>query len=143
MFSPKSFIVSQRPEPVFAVARDREKLNVTTHTAMVDLEKVRQDTSGAARVMRLNNCGAALPLEAVVGAVIQHLKLEREVGSYAAAAVAGRLCGVEEPTTGLRYPNTSTRRSRLRQCINLKSGASLIPLAFSVSGPRKLHNATE
>ncbi len=69
---------------------------------MFDLEKVRQDTSGVARVRHLNNCGAALPVDAVVNAVIQHLNAEREMGPYEAAAgeAATRLYGAAASLIG-------------------------------------------
>jgi len=54
--------------------------------ARIDVERVRQDTAGCARVVHLNNAGAALPPRPVVDAVVEHLRLEEEMGGYEAAA---------------------------------------------------------
>jgi cysteine desulfurase/selenocysteine lyase len=51
----------------------------------IDVERVRQDTAGCARVVHLNNAGAALAPRPVVDAVVEHLRLEEEVGGYEAA----------------------------------------------------------
>ncbi|GAA2239876.1 aminotransferase class V-fold PLP-dependent enzyme [Kitasatospora cystarginea] len=58
----------------------------------IDLERVRRDTAGCARVVHLNNAGAALQPRPVVDAVMRHLRLEEEVGGYeAAGAEADRI----------------------------------------------------
>ncbi|MFB7666028.1 aminotransferase class V-fold PLP-dependent enzyme [Kitasatospora sp. NPDC056138] len=58
----------------------------------IDVERVRRDTAGCARVTHLNNAGAALPPRPVVDAVVEHLRLEEETGGYeAATARADRL----------------------------------------------------
>ena len=54
--------------------------------ARIDVERVRQDTAGCTRVVHLNNAGAALPPRPVVDAVVEHLRLEEEMGGYEAAA---------------------------------------------------------
>ncbi|MFJ5234462.1 aminotransferase class V-fold PLP-dependent enzyme [Kitasatospora sp. NPDC088391] len=58
----------------------------------IDVERVRRETAGVAKVVHLNNAGAALPPRPVVEAVIEHLRLEEETGGYEAAdARAGRV----------------------------------------------------
>jgi cysteine desulfurase/selenocysteine lyase len=52
----------------------------------IDVERVREDTAGCDRVVHLNNAGAALPPRPVVDAVVEHLRLEEEIGGYEAAA---------------------------------------------------------
>ncbi|MCD0483607.1 aminotransferase class V-fold PLP-dependent enzyme [Streptacidiphilus sp. ASG 303] len=60
--------------------------------ALIDVERVRRETAGVARVVHLNNAGASLPPRPVVDAVIGHLRLEEQIGGYeAAAAQAGRI----------------------------------------------------
>lgn len=54
--------------------------------ALIDVERVRQETAGVGRVVHLNNAGAALPPRPVVDAVVGHLRLEEEIGGYEAAA---------------------------------------------------------
>jgi selenocysteine lyase/cysteine desulfurase len=51
---------------------------------MIDVERVRADTPGAARLIHFNNAGAALPPAPVLDAVMRHLKLEAEIGGYEA-----------------------------------------------------------
>jgi cysteine desulfurase/selenocysteine lyase len=53
-----------------------------------DVARARRDTPGSTRVAHLNNAGAALPPSPVTEAVIDHLRLEAEIGGYEAAAVA-------------------------------------------------------
>jgi cysteine desulfurase / selenocysteine lyase len=50
-----------------------------------DLARARRDTPACARVIHLNNAGAALPPTAVTEALTGHLNLEGEVGGYEAA----------------------------------------------------------
>lgn len=52
----------------------------------MDVDRIRQDTAGCARVTHLNSAGAALPPRPVVEAVIGHLRLEEEIGGYEAVA---------------------------------------------------------
>ncbi|WP_369199062.1 aminotransferase class V-fold PLP-dependent enzyme [Streptomyces djakartensis] len=57
----------------------------------IDIERVRQETAGVARVVHLNNAGAALAPRPVVDAVIGHLRLEEQIGGYEAAASQAEL----------------------------------------------------
>jgi cysteine desulfurase/selenocysteine lyase len=64
-------------------------------TGAIDVEAERAATPGCASVAHLNNAGAALPTAATVDAMVGHLRLESERGSYEAAAmVADRLSGL-------------------------------------------------
>lgn len=54
----------------------------------INVKKVRQETRGCGRVIHFNNAGSSLPPATVVDAVINHLKLEEEIGGYEAAARA-------------------------------------------------------
>ena len=52
---------------------------------MIDVERARAVTPGAADRIHLNNAGAALMTQGVLGATIGHLRLEAEIGGYEAA----------------------------------------------------------
>lgn len=68
----------------------------------LDLDRLRADTASAARHIHLNNAGAALQPRPVVEAVIEHLRLEEELGGYEAAdAAAGRIEAAYEAVAGL------------------------------------------
>lgn len=55
---------------------------------MIDVERARAVTPGAADRIHLNNAGAALMTQGVLGATIGHLRLEAEIGGYEAADAA-------------------------------------------------------
>lgn len=51
-----------------------------------EIEKFRNDTSGCRNVNHLNNAGAGLMPDIVTQSILEHIKLESEVGGYEAAA---------------------------------------------------------
>lgn len=54
----------------------------------IDIEAVRADTPATADVIHFNNAGAALQPTTVVDAVVDHLRLEQQVGGYEAGDLA-------------------------------------------------------
>ena len=55
-------------------------------SADIDLDRVRADTPGLSRRIHLNHAGASLSPTPVLDTVIDHLRLEAEMGGYEAAA---------------------------------------------------------
>ncbi|MBO0768840.1 MAG: aminotransferase class V-fold PLP-dependent enzyme [Solirubrobacterales bacterium] len=53
---------------------------------MIDVDRVRSETRGRPGLIHLNNAGASLSPAPVLGAVVDYLQLEAEVGGYEAAA---------------------------------------------------------
>ena len=51
----------------------------------IDLSRARRETPGCRSVLHFDNAGAALMPQPVLDATIEHLRLEAEVGGYAAA----------------------------------------------------------
>ena len=54
----------------------------------IDVERVRAETPAVARLVHMNNAGAALPPQPVLAAVTRHLAREAEIGGYEAAEEA-------------------------------------------------------
>jgi selenocysteine lyase/cysteine desulfurase len=54
----------------------------------IDLERVRHDTPGCARVLHFNNAGASLMPRPVLEALVGHAQLEAQIGGYEAEARA-------------------------------------------------------
>lgn len=53
-----------------------------------DLQHARQDTPGCTHVLHFNNAGSSLMPQPVLGATINHLQLEAQIGGYEAAEQA-------------------------------------------------------
>ena len=51
----------------------------------MDWQKARAETPGCKNVLHLNNAGAALMSQTVIDAVLDHIRLESEIGGYEAA----------------------------------------------------------
>ena len=61
----------------------------------IDVGRARRETPGAEAVVHLNNAGASLMPQVVLGTVVEHLELEARIGGYeAAASEAARIEGV-------------------------------------------------
>ena len=50
----------------------------------MDMDRIRAETPGADKIIHLNNCGAGLMPKPVLDAIINHLRLDAEIGGYEA-----------------------------------------------------------
>ena len=48
----------------------------------MDIKRIRAETPGVEKVIHLNNCGAGLMLHPVLDAILNHLRMEAEIGGY-------------------------------------------------------------
>ena len=68
----------------------------------IDVAAEREATPGCRRVAHLNNAGAALPTATTLATVVDHLRLESEIGGYEAeAAVGDRIAAVRTSAAAL------------------------------------------
>jgi selenocysteine lyase/cysteine desulfurase len=51
----------------------------------MDVDRLRAETPGCARVVHLNSAGSSLPTQRTLDATVDHLRLEAEIGGYEAA----------------------------------------------------------
>ena len=56
---------------------------------VIDLERARRETPGCLKKIHFNNAGASLVPQVVLDAVVDHLRLEAEIGGYEAADKCG------------------------------------------------------
>lgn len=84
----------------------------------LDRQRLRADTPGCEQVAHLNNAGAALPPRQVTDRVVQHLRLEAQIGGYEAAELIqsewrsgretlARLIGAQPRTVALVESSTA------------------------------------
>ncbi|QKW38824.1 aminotransferase class V-fold PLP-dependent enzyme [Actinomadura sp. NAK00032] len=76
-------MVEVKSSPAVSIPRGYDISRRDAHH--VDIESLRTDTPGCAKVAHLNNAGAALPPRPVIEAVNGHFTLESEIGGYEAA----------------------------------------------------------
>ncbi|MFN8171168.1 MAG: aminotransferase class V-fold PLP-dependent enzyme [Candidatus Nanopelagicales bacterium] len=119
----------------------------------LDVARLRADTPGSTQVAHLNNAGSALPPDAVLDAVIAHLRLEASIGGYeaytaqadrieAARASAATLLGTRSDNVAFVESATSAWMRGLQAIVNSRPlrpgdrllvstaeyGSSVIPL---------------
>ena len=96
----------------------------------LDVEALRADTPGCARVTHLNNAGSALQPAVVTDTVVAHLRREEEVGGYEAHAEArDRVAGVYASVGSL--VNAPLERVALVESATVAWDRGLQAIAFS------------
>ena len=97
---------------------------------MINVEALRADTPGCARVAHLNNAGCALPPAVVTDTMVAHLRLEEEIGGYEAFAQArDRISGVYASVGAL--VNAPIERVALVESATVAWDRGLQAIAFS------------